>query len=600
MKKLIKLLPIVLAMLMLFSFGAFAEETGEIPDGEQDVTEVTLPEAPTNLSNEPFYISEGGYVELRWDTVPNADGYNLYMKEKGAWVLKQTIDYGDTDLELLYGLLYNSKYEIGIKSYITVDGVNYESEEMCTDVIVTSTTLPRVSFHHGTYLVKDGIKVSWEKYDGISGYRLYVRKDGKWVKVKDIYGKDNNEYIYTDVVDGNNYYFAVKSFVKGTEGLKFSSLSSSYKVCYEDVTRVKGFSSTVTASSVTLNWGKVEGNVGYRIFLYQSGKWKALKTTTARSYTVTGLEASKKYIFRVRAYTRVNGEVVWYPVSENYSVITGEDFTRVKGFSSTVTDSSVTLKWGKVEGNVGYRIFVYQSGKWKALKTTTARSYTVTGLEASKKYIFRVRAYTRVDGEVVWYPYSKNYSVITGSKAVDAYRVKNLQKDFNDGSWYVKVKDMDDGYGGKVTMTLAGKGKDLFLRYDYGDGLVIKYFYQSSKSRLYVISDADKEYIIVPKDEAEDFIELMQAMAEVFKPTNLNKVSAYTTVYNDKTAVKEYYNDSVYGIIRCYFFVNDKLVGMSVKYKNGTYEKFSSISFTDTPSSSLFKVPSGYKKVSWN
>jgi len=515
MKKLIKLLPIVLAIMMLFSFGALATEgeVSEIPGGETEVvppeeSEITLPEAPAGISIDASYIAEGGYVELLWDEVADVDGYNFYIKKKGKWVLKETFDSADSNLYLLYGLLYNSKYEIGLKSYITVDGVNYESEEMCTGEIVTPTILPVASLNGTSRIVKNEIKLSWEGFDGISGYRLYIRKDGKWVKLKDIYGKDNREYVYKDIVDCNYYTFAIKTFVKGTEGTKFSSLSKICRFYYEDPARVKGIRSSVTASSITLSWDKVEGARGYRIFMYKDGKWKALKTTTALSYTVTGLEASRKYTFRVRAYEKVKGETVWFP-------------------------------------------------------------------------------------------YSKNFSSTTAAKAVDAYRVKNLQKDFNDGSWYVKIKDMDDGYGGKVTMTLAGKGKDLFLRYDYGYGLVIKYLYQSSKSRLYIISDIDKEYIIVPKDEAEDYIEMIQAMAEVFKPTHLNKVSAYTTVYNGKSAVKEYYNDSTYGIIRCYFFVNDKLAGMSVKYKNGVYEKFSSMSFTDTPSSSLFKVPSGYKKVSY-
>lgn len=507
MKKLIKLLPVVLAMLMLFSFGAFAEETGEIPDGEQNITEVTLPEAPVGISIDASYIAEGGYAELLWDEVADVDGYNFYIKEKGNWVLKETFDSADSNFYLLYGLLYNSKYEIGLKSYITVDGVNYESEEMCTDVIVTPTALPRVSFWQGTYLVKDGIKVSWEKYDCISGYRLYVRKDGKWVKVKDIYGKDNNEYIYTDVVDGNNYYFAVKSFVKGTEGTKFSSLSSSYKVCYEDVTRVKGFSSTVTASSVT-------------------------------------------------------------------------------------------LKWDKVEDARGYRIFMYQGGKWKAIKTTTSTSYTVTGLEASKKYIFRVRAYEKVDGATVWFPYSKNYSTVTGSKTVDAYRIKNLEKSFSDGDWYVQIKNQDDGYGNKITMTFAGKGDDIFYRYQLGKQ-TIEYFYQASKDRLYIISDADKEYVIVPDDEAESFVESMFIMAEIVKVQNVGKVTAKTCVYNGYSAVQETYTDTVYGFNKTYYFVKDKVAGLTVELE-GAKDEYKNFSVVDTPSSSLFKVPSGYKKVSWN
>ena len=507
MKKIIKLLPVVLALMMLLAFGALATETDEPlnPDtGDSTEQEIVLPAAPDNISCETSWLQEDGFVEVIWSDVAEADGYDLYLKKDGEWVYNQSTE---DDMRLIYGLLLNSTYELGIRSYIEVDGVKYQSEDIGTYVIKTPVNPGRIFITRDSCSVKDGLQISWEPCHGISGYRLYVRKDGVWVKVKDIYGKDNNSYTYTDVVDGKSYIFAIKNFVKGTEGTKFSSLSSSYKVLYEDVTRVKNISSSVTASSVTLKWGKVEDARGYRIYMYQGGKWKALKTTTKTSYTVTGLEASKKYILRVRAYEKVNG----------------------------VTE---------------------------------------------------------------WFPYSKNYSAVTGSKTVDAYRIKNLQKSFSDGDWYIKLKNIGDGNGGKCTVTLAGKGDNLFYKYDYGNGLEIKYLYLDSKERLYAISDADKEYVIVPEDESEYLVELMYAMSELLKVQNVGKVTAKTTYYNGKTAVAETYKDTKYGFKKTYYFVNDKVVGALVEY-DSIEESYSSFSVKDTPASYLFKVPSGYKKVSW-
>ena len=511
MKKIIRLLPVVLALMMIFAFGALAteEEIPEIPGGETEVippeeTEIVLPEAPTNISCETYWLQEEGYVEVIWTEAQGADGYDLYIKEKDEWVYKQS---AQDDLTLIYGLLLNSKYELGIRSYIEVDGVKYHSEDIATYTIKTPSTMYDLRISKGES-VSGGLNITWESCHGISGYRLYVRNGSKWVKVKDIYGKDNNSYTYTDVVDGKSYTFAVKGFVKGTEGLKFGVLGGPYKFTYEDVKRVKNINSTVTADSITLNWEKIQGAKGYRIYLYQGGKWKALKTTTSRSYTVTGLEASKKYIFRVRAYEKVNGATVWFP-------------------------------------------------------------------------------------------YSKNYSAITGSKTVDAYRVKNLQKSFSDGDWHIKIKAAVDDYGNNLTLTFAGKGENLFMRYDYGKGLVIEYLYLASKDRLYIISDSDKEYVIVPKDEAEYFVEMMYAMAEVYKVQNVGKVTAKTCVYNGYSAVVETYTDTKYGIKKSYYFVKNKLAGVEFTY-DGEREAYSSFTVTDTPSSSLFKVPSGYKKVNWD
>lgn len=487
MKRFLKFLPVVFALVILLSFGAFATES-----------EIVLPEAPTTVEGTN---SGAGLKGIMWDEVEGADGYDVYLKVNGEWVY-QSSTIGCS--EYVYNLISNSEYEVGVKSYIIVDGVKYYSEKMCTGIIYSSTAVSPVTLKAKS--VKGGIKLTWETKKGISGYRLYVVKDGKWTKIKDIYGADKNEFLYADVKVGTEYKFGIKTFAKGNLGLKFSNLSTR-GITHKDVMKV-----TVTAS----------------------GK----------------------------------------------------------------TASTVTLKWNKAEDAWGYRVYVYQSSKWKALKTTTALSYQVTGLEASKKYIFRVKAYSRINGEVIWHAASENCSVITSSKTVDAYRIKNLQKSFSDGDWYVKLKNMTDANGKKLTYTIAGKGENLFCRYDYGNGMVIEYFYNASNGRLYIISDADKEYVLVPKSEAEDYIELMYANAEVLKVQNVGKVTAKTTVYNSYSAVQETYTDTKYGFKKTYYFVKDKVAGLTVVYE-GAKDKFSSYSVTDTPSSSLFKVPATYKKVSW-
>lgn len=518
MKKLVKLLPIVVALLMLFSFGALATEEGTPinPDETTEVTppeggeetepeepEITLPEAPTGFST---YTTNSAFVVVNWETVEGVNGYNVYVKRGSEWIFDQTTEKTQA---LVHDLLLNSKHDVGIKSFVEVDGVKYESEELCQGTVTTLDYSPvTIYLFNKTKSVKDGIKLVWETEDAITGYRLYVVKGGKWVKIKDIYGMEQNEYLYTDesMEYGKTYKFGIKTFVKGTEGLVFSDLRT-HSVKHEDVMRVN-------------------------------------------------VKAAKK------------------------------------------TSSTVTLSWNKAEDAWGYRVYVYQSGKWKALKTTTALSYQVTGLEASKRYIFRVKAYSRINGEVIWHAASANCSVITSSKTVSAYRIKDLQKSFSDGDWYIKLKNMVDGNGNKVTMTLAGKGENLFLRYDYGKGVVIEYFYQASKGRLYIISDADKEYVIVPQNEAVDLVNTIYAMAEVMKVQNVGKVTARTTVYNGYSAVQETYTDTKYEFKKTYYFVKDKVAGLTVEYE-GAKDVFKYFSVVDTPSNSLFRVPGTYTQVSY-
>ena len=66
--------------------------------------------------------------------------------------------------------------------------------------------------------------------------------------------------------------------------------------------------------------------------------------------------------------------------------------------TATQTTTSVTLKWSKVTGATGYRVFQNVNGKWKTLTNTTKLTYTIKKLKAGTAYTFAVRPYT-VDGK---------------------------------------------------------------------------------------------------------------------------------------------------------------------------------------------------------
>ena len=486
MKKFVKFLPVIFVFLILFSAGVFAADS-----------DIVLPEAPKSIEG----TSRGkGFIGIMWDEVEGADGYDVYLKENGKWIHQSTtVGVG----EYVYNLISNSEYEVGVKSYIIVDGIKYQSKKMCTGIIATSTIVPSVILKAES--VKNGIKLTWETAEGISGYRLYVVKNGKWTKIKDIYGKDKSEYIYTDVKIGTKYKFGIKAFAKGSLGLKFSFL-----------------------------------------------------------------------------------------MKRN---ITHADVMKVKITSNKKTSSTITLYWKKVQGAKGYRVYIYRDKKWKAVKTLTATSYKVTDLQASTKYKFKVRGYEKVKGKTKWYPYSEVYSAVTGSKTVKASRVKNLQKYFSDGDWLIKIKNMKDDTGNTFIYTVAGKGKDLLSIYDYGNKNVAKYLYLDKKEKVYAIDTYAKKYSVLSDEQAYYMFESMYAVSEILKVQNVGKVTAKTSYYNGKTAVAETYTDKVYGVKKTYYFVNDKVVGIKLKYSDGSVEEYDSFSVTNTPSSSLFKVPSNYKKV---
>ena len=80
--------------------------------------------------------------------------------------------------------------------------------------------------------------------------------------------------------------------------------------------------------------------------------------------------------------------------------------------TASQTADSITLKWNKVSGAAGYRVFIYDGG-WKVLKDTTKLTYTVANLSTGKNYKFAVRAYVKYNGKTVLAPKYRTFATCT-------------------------------------------------------------------------------------------------------------------------------------------------------------------------------------------
>lgn len=78
-----------------------------------------------------------------------------------------------------------------------------------------------------------------------------------------------------------------------------------------------------------------------------------------------------------------------------------EDIESVK---SSVSMSAVKLKWSKIYGATGYRVFRYDysSKSYKKIADVTGTTYTDKELKSGTKYTYRVQAFTKDGGSVCW------------------------------------------------------------------------------------------------------------------------------------------------------------------------------------------------------
>lgn len=213
---------------------------------------------------------------------------------------------------------------------------------------------------------------------------------------------------------------------------------SCYASAIGAVSSLKATASTV--SSITLQWSKVSGAKGYRIYRYNSStkKWVAIKNLTGVKYTDNELVSGKEYAYGVRAYATEKNKTVLGKASNIVKVYTKP--ATVTGLkASSVTQNAVKLTWKKAAGTKGYAVYRYNTStkKYSYVGKTTSTSYTVKNLKADTSYVFSIRTYTG-SKKTVYGAYSSKLTVKTKSPSLGAVKGLKLYSVKNNGfrlSW---------------------------------------------------------------------------------------------------------------------------------------------------------------------
>jgi acid phosphatase type 7 len=148
-----------------------------------------------------------------------------------------------------------------------------------------------------------------------------------------------------------------------------------------------------TATSIAISWTASTDNVavaGYHVYR----DWAAVATTTATSYTMTGLACGTSYTLSIDAYDAAGNRSAQTAVVAATAACTDSvaPTTPTNLKATGATASSVSFSWAGSSDNVGVAGYgVYRSGTRAA--TTTATNYTLTGLSCGTSYSIGVDAY---------------------------------------------------------------------------------------------------------------------------------------------------------------------------------------------------------------
>lgn len=184
--------------------------------------------------------------------------------------------------------------------------------------------------------------------------------------------------------------------------------------------------SNASATSVKVSWGKVSNAKKYTVYrsTKKSSGFKAVKTTTSRSFTSTGLTCGKTYYFKVKA---INGS------KSSTSSVKSIKVKPVKVTSLKVEKGCTYLKlsWAKSSGASGYEIYssTSKSGTYKKIASTSSTSYKNTGLKLGATRYYKVRAYKTVNSKKVY----GNFSSVVSGKTLSAHEPSS--------SWVITKKE---------------------------------------------------------------------------------------------------------------------------------------------------------------
>lgn len=211
------------------------------------------------------------------------------------------------------------KYSPGDKYLVSISGLDQEKSytvEFFDLENFYKTEKPKLS---SVSLDSDKTPViEWDKVNNADTYDVYrcIRgSGGKYIKI----ASDIKETFYTDKTarPGIKYFYKVTA-IREVTGRRYESIKSGYlrgvTVPLGSVTITKLRSSS---KSVFIDWDKVDGRTGYRVFRKAAGASKYSRIADVKSsyyYDKTAVRG-KKYTYRVRAYKTING----YTVNGKYS-----------------------------------------------------------------------------------------------------------------------------------------------------------------------------------------------------------------------------------------------------------------------------------------
>ena len=326
-----------------------------------------------------------GGVKVAYSAAENATEYEIYRSTNGAAPVKiattSSLEYLDTTAKS------NTTYTYKVR------GINSSAQGAFSGVkTVKYLAMPVTT----AKITSTGFKVSWNKVDGASTYRIYRAQytNGKWTawtKISDQKASVSS-FADKDVKAGGIYKYTVRALASGSVASAYEGTASLVYLTAPKVTIANA------KTGVKVTWTAVAGAKEYVVYRSEKSgtswsKWATLKTTASdvKAYTDTTAASGKTYRYTVKA---INGTS-----QGTFVASAGLLFLAEPVVTTTNAKAGITVKWGKIAGAQSYTIYRAQYNSstkkwsgWSNMGSVKSTSWTDKGAKAGLVYKYTVRA----------------------------------------------------------------------------------------------------------------------------------------------------------------------------------------------------------------
>lgn len=329
-----------------------------------------------------------------------------------------TVTYGNLTLSegVDYEVTYQNNIEIGTAT-VSVTGLNQYAGfiNLYTSFDIVPAPVTEINYSSVT---TNKAEMYWPEVEGATGYIVQTIKNGRWTNSGTYI---TNSGTVSGLMPGCYNPVRVAAYVT-VAGKNYIGQFCNYIRVKTLIGAVNPKTSAISSTYITLTWDKQDASNGYEVYKYDSAKkkyvlYKTITSGNTNTCKVTGLSASKKYYFRVRAFQNDNGEKNLGAFGTTLTQYTSVSKPKIKSATSS-SKKKIKASWAKVSGASGYQVMwsTYSNfSKNYKTKSVTSKylSKTVTTAQSKKYYYVRVRAYKTVSGKKVYSQWSSTKKVKT-------------------------------------------------------------------------------------------------------------------------------------------------------------------------------------------